>query len=238
MQGNTRRFQLIFLVAAIRVVTAGPATGAEPSAANSLAATNVHAATAALLLKFNRNAWSAQKAHDEAVKFGPAILPELIAAASERPRPGYARMWLVTAIADIPDPQSAAALRTLLDDPEEDVRCVAGYYGPRQKSAPLDQAIAAVAATTHNARFTSYALLGFLVFRGEAPEGLLAAGLENGDPRARAAAARSLATMASDQSKSRLQALLQDKDNRVRTTARKVLDAMQPAKQDPPAPGR
>ena len=102
MQGNAPVFPLIFLVAAIRVVTAGPATGADASAANSLAATNGQAATAALLLKFNRNAWSAQKAHDEAVKLGPAILPELIAAASERPRPGYARMWLVTAIADIP----------------------------------------------------------------------------------------------------------------------------------------
>ena len=214
-------------------LAAYPAGGAGASATNGPAATNSATVTVALLQKFNRNAWAAQKAHDEAVRIGTAILPDLIAAASERQRPGFARMWLVTAIADLPDPQSTAALLVLLGDPDADIRCVTGYYGARQKSAALDQAIAARAATAHDARFTSYSLLGYLTFRGEAPEALLKAGLDSDDPRARAAAAGALATMASDSSKARLQTLLQDKDEHVRAAARKVLDAMQPAKGPP-----
>lgn len=213
------------------------AMGDEAPATNSPAATNAHVATANLLRQFNQSAWAAQKAHDQAVQIGTALLPDLIAAASERPRPGYARMWLATAIADIPDARSADALLALLDDPDVNIGCVAGYYGPKQKSATLDQAIAAKAASLHNARFTSYALLGFLTFRGEAPEGLLKAGLESDDPRARTAAIRALSGMASEQSKTRLQALLQDKDERVRGAARRVLDAMQPAKTEPSGGG-
>ena len=157
IQSTWPRCIRILPVAALLALTANFALGFEASATNSLLATNAHTATANLLQKFNRDAWAAQKAHDAAVKIGVSILPDLIAAATERSRPGYARMWLVTAIADIPDKQSA-------------------------------------------------------------------------DPRARAEVAKALATMASDPSKSRLNALLQDKDERVRTTARKVLDAMQPAK--------
>jgi HEAT repeat protein len=142
-------------------------------------------------------------------------------------------MWLTTAIADIPDARSAAALLALLGDPDVTVGCVAGYYGPKQKNTTLDQAIVARAASAHNARFTSYALLGYLTFRGEAPEGLLQAGLASDDPRTRAAAAQALATMASEPSKTRLRALLQDKDKRVRAIARQVLDAMEPAKREP-----
>jgi len=200
--------------------------GEEAPATNSQVATDAHVATTNLLRQFNQSAWSAQKAHDRAVQIGAVILPDLIAAAAERPRPGYARMWLATAIADISDSRSVAALLALLDDPDINIGCVAGYYGPKQKSATLDQAIGTKAASLHNARFTSYALLGFLTFRGEAPEGLLQAGLESDDPRTRAAAVHALAEMASEQSKTRLQALLQDKDQRVRAAARQVLDAM------------
>lgn len=230
MRTTIRSRALLLPIAALLAFAARPATGAEAVSTNSLVATNAHTATAALLLKFNRNAWSGQKAYDEAVKLGAVVLPDLIAAAADRQRPGAGRMWLVTALADIPAPAAADALIALLDDPDSDLRCVVGYHGPKQKSAPLDQAIIARAATSSNARFTSYALLGFLTFRGEAPEGLLKAGLDSDDPRARTTVVNALATMASDSSKARLQALLQDKDERVRTAARKVLDAMQPAK--------
>ena len=220
---------------AISALAAAPMPCGADTTTNQAAITKACTATAGLLQKFNRNAWAAQKAHDEAVRIGAPILPDLIAAAAERTRPASARMWLVTAIADIADPQSVSALVTLLDDPDADIRAVAGYFGPKQKSAPLDQAIIAKAGAAQNARFTAYALLGFLTFRGEAPEGLLKAGLESDDPRARTTAAQALATMASESSKSRLQALLQDKDERVRTTARKALDAMTPTKQAPTA---
>ena len=207
----------------------GPIEITMPSGAPSPAATNSPASIAALLQQFNRDPWSAQQAHDQAVKRGGAILPDLIAAVSEQARPGYARLWLATAIADIPSEQAVMALTRLLDDPDADVRCVVGYHGPKQKSPTLDRVIVAAAQAAHHARLTSYALLGFLVFRGEAPNGLLKAGLECDDPRARDAAARALATMASEQNTTRLQALLQDKDPRVRTTAEHVLKALRPA---------
>jgi len=194
----------------------------------TVAPSNAAAATAALLEQFNRDPWSAQRAHDEAVKIGSALLPNLITAVSEEHRPDYARLWLATAIADIPAAQAVIALTALLHDPAADVRCVVGYYGPKQKSATLDQAIVAAAKQGH-ARFTSYALLGFLVFRGEAPAGLLDAGLDSDDPQARAAAANALSAMASEQNEARLHVLLQDKNDRVRATARRVLDALQPA---------
>lgn len=215
------------------LVRSGPIdlTVSAPRAA-PVASSHAVPATADILEQFNRDAWSAQHAHDEAVKIGTAMLPALIAAASDRQRPGHARLWLATAIADLPDDRSVAALTALLEDADAEVRCVVGYYGPKQKSAALDHAIIAKAAALQHARFTSYALLGFLTFRGEAPEGLLSAGLESSDPQARTAAVRALGTMASERNKERLQTLLQDKDERVRTAARKVLDAMQPAAKD------
>jgi HEAT repeat protein len=184
------------------------------------------AAVSNLLQRFNRDAWSAQQAHDEAMKRGAAIVPDLAAAAAERTRPDFARMWLATAIADIPGAPSAAALVSLLDDAAGEVRCVVAYHGPKQKSAALDEAIFATARKSNSAHFTAYALLGFLAFRGEAPEALVKAGLESEEPQARAAAASVLATMASELNKSRLRALLQDPNERVRAVARKVLDAM------------
>jgi HEAT repeat protein len=237
MKRKIRFFRLALPMVASFGYAAHFAMGEEAPATNSPVATDAHVATANLLRQFNQSAWAAQKAHDQAVQTGAALLPDLIAAASERPRPGYARMWLATAIADIPDAQSATALLALLDDPDVNIGCVAGYYGPKQNNATLDQAIGAKAASLHNARFTSYALLGFLTFRGEAPKGLLQAGLESNDPRARAAAVHALAGMASEQSQTRLQALLQDKDERVRAAARQVLDAMQPAKKEPSGGG-
>ena len=204
------------------------------------APTNALLASADLLLRFNRDAWSAQKAHDEAVKRGAALLPDLVAAAQERTRPDFARMWLATTIADIPGEKAVAGLIALLDDPAGEVRCVVAYHGPKQRSATLDQAILATAQKSNSAHFTAYALLGFLAFRGEAPDALVKTGVENEDPRARSTAAGILANMANDLNKSRLQALLQDKDERVRATARKVLDAMQPKDKvvEPAVPGR
>jgi hypothetical protein len=179
-----------------------------------------------LLTRFDRDAWSAREAHAEAVTLGPAILPEMIAAANERQRPAHARLWLATVVADIPDERAVAALLGLLDDPQSGVRCVVAYHGAKQKSDALDRAIAGKTGTGGDAAFTSYALLGLMVSQNRVSDDLMKAGIESDDPRVRAVAARALAGMASDWNKSRLQALLKDPDERVRTAARKVLDAL------------
>ena len=181
----------------------------------------------ALLKRFDHDAWAAEKAHDEAVKLGGAMLPDLIAAAAERQRPTHARLWLATAVADVADERAAQALIALLDDSLDGVRCVVAYHGPKQKSAMLDRAIIDKARAGGDAGFTAYALLGFMVSRGEVPEDLLKAGLESDNPRARAASVGALAGMANQKNVSRLQALLTDPDARVRAASQKVLDAME-----------
>ena len=179
-----------------------------------------------LLKRFDRDAWSAKEAHDEAVKLGPEILPDMIAAAQERQRPEHARLWLATAVADIPDERAVAALTGLLDDPQGGVRCVVAYHGPKQKSDTLDRAIIGKSKTGGDAAFTSYALLGLMVSRSRVSDDLMQAGLGNADPKVRAAAAKALAGMATDRNRSRLQALLKDPDEHVRAAAQKVLNAL------------
>ena len=179
-----------------------------------------------LLKRFDRDAWSAREAHEEAVALGPGILPDLIAAAKERGRPEHSRLWLVTAVADIPDAKAVAALIDVLNDPKGRLRCVVAYHGPKQKSDALDRAIIEKAKSGGDAAFISYALLGLMVSQGRVPEDLLKAGIESDDPRVRATAARALAGMASDWNKTRLQVLLRDSDPRVRAAAQKVLEAM------------
>jgi hypothetical protein len=182
--------------------------------------------TAELLKQFDRDAFAAKKAHDDAVKLGKKVLPDLIAAANQPKRPDYSRLWLATAVADIPDDTAAQALIGLLADPNGGVRCVVAYHGVKQKSAKLDAAILARAKTDKDPGFTAYALLGFMVHRNRVPPELLKTGLESDDARARAAAVQALAGMASDYNRERLNALLKDPDAQVRATAKKVLDAM------------
>ena len=179
-----------------------------------------------LLKQFDRSAWGGKQAHDTAVGLGREIVPDLIAAVSEPGRPDFSRMWLATALADIPDPRAADALVKLLDDPEGGVRAVAAYHGPKQESAKLDQAIAAKVQTAAGTDLAALALLGYLVGRGEVPEAILGASLESADPRARAGAAQALAGHASERDVARLAALLEDKDARVRGTAAAVLGKM------------
>jgi hypothetical protein len=173
--------------------------------------------------QFDRDAWSGQQAHDTAVRIGKAALPSLLVAAFEKDRPAHARLWLATALADLRDPRSAAALIQLLDDPADGVRNVVAYHGPKQNSPELDKAIAAKAAAPGQSGLAAWALLGFLVHRGTAPEELVKAGLESDDPRARATAAETLAAHAGDSNIARLVGLLADKDERVRGTAAGVL---------------
>ena len=73
---------------------------------------------------------------------------------------------------------------------------------------------------------TALALLGFMVFRGSTPEELLRIGLDSEDGRARAAVAHALRGRASASNVARLLALLNDTDQRVRSTAARTLAAM------------
>ena len=135
-------------------------------------------------------------------------------------------MWLATALADIPDSRAAEALIDLLDDPLAGVQYVAAYHGPKQRDTKLDKEIVRQTVRRQDSRMTALALLGFMVFRGSAPEELLRIGLDSEDGRARAAVAHALRGRASASNVARLLALLTDKDQRVRSTAAWTLAAM------------
>ncbi|MFP4052521.1 MAG: HEAT repeat domain-containing protein [Phycisphaerae bacterium] len=180
-----------------------------------------------LLQRFDNNAWSAKQAHDVAVKLGRPILPELIAAAKQTRRPSHSRLWLATTLADIRDPNAAAALQDLLQDGLSGVRAVVAYHGPKQKNKKLDAAIVArYGKPDAPTREQAFALLGFLVFRKTVPAKLIEAGLASDDPRSRATAAKALTKLASEFNVARLVKLLEDPDAQVRSAAAKVLAAM------------
>jgi hypothetical protein len=189
-------------------------------------------AVAALLKDFDRDAFGGKAAHEAAVKLGATIVPELVRAVKVQKRPDYSRLWIATAIADIASKDSVAALTELLDDPLPSVRAVVGYHGPKQKNAGLDKLIVSKAATSRDGNLISYALLGFLVFRDSVPPELLKAGLESSDPHARSAAATAISNSASDFNMQRLRQLANDKDERVRTTAKNILAIMEKARQE------
>lgn len=194
-----------------------------PPDLGSLAPEARKAFEADLLKQFDRDAWSGQQAHDTALRLGKEMLPGLIAAAFETGRPPHARLWLATALADIPDERCADSLIKLLDDPMQGVRYVVAYHGPKQKSDRLDKAIIDKARTAKDPGLAAWALLGFMVNRAAVPEEVLKAGLESDDPKARASAAEVLARHASDENIARLAALLGDQDERVRSTAAQML---------------
>ncbi|MBM4017757.1 MAG: HEAT repeat domain-containing protein [Planctomycetes bacterium] len=176
-----------------------------------------------LMKQFDRDAWSGQQAHDTAVRLGRDMLPALAAAALEEDRPPHARLWLATALADIPDERSVDALIKLLDSPVQGVRYVVAYHGPKQRSARLDKAIIEKARTADEAGVATWALLGFMVHRAAVPEEVLRAGLESDSPQARARAAEVLARHAGPENIARLTGLLGDRDERVRGTAAGML---------------
>ena len=179
-----------------------------------------------LLAKFDRDAWSAMAAHGEAVALGPPISPYLVEAVKDRKRPSHARLWLATALADIRCEESVAGLIELLDGPAGGVQSVVGYHGPKQNSEKLDAAIIAKAAAGKNAGMLSYTLLGFMVFREQAPAKLLEVSFESTDPRVRATVAAAMKNHASDLNLSRLAALLADENEQVRSAAATALGAM------------
>jgi hypothetical protein len=200
----------------VEIVIGPPELAAMPEAERK-------AFTADLLAQFDRDAWGGLQAHDTAVRLGPAILPAILSAAMETKRPDPARLWLATTLADIRDPRSAQALQKLLDDPLDGVRSVVAFHGPKQNSPDLDKAIIAKATAPKQSGLAAWALLGFMVHRGAAPEELLKAGLESDDPRVRTTVAEALAQHASEANVERLVALLADKDERVRGTAAAML---------------
>jgi len=175
-----------------------------------------------LMKQFDRGPWAGQQAHDTCVGLGTQVLPRVIDAAFETARPGHARLWLATTLADIRDPQAAAALVKLLGDASTGVRHVVAYHGPKQRDPRLDDAIVAK-ATGGDPALAAWALLGFMVHRQTVPEKVLAAGLESKDPKARATAAEVLARHASDENLARLTAMLADANPQVRGVAAKML---------------
>ncbi len=181
----------------------------------------------ALIQQFDRDAWSARAAHRIAVKLGPPAVPALIEAAGQKHRPRHSRMWLTTALADIPDHRGAAALVKLLKDPSPAVGLVICYHGPKQERENLDAAIVAAAtAEQAPARQTALALLGYLVHRKDVPEKLLTVGLTSGDPRARSTAVEALKSHASESAVAALVGRLEDREPRIRALAAEALEAM------------
>lgn len=176
-----------------------------------------------LLKQFDRNPWAGQQAHDTAVRLGPAVVPTILKAAFETGRPGHARLWLATTLADIRDGRCVDALVKLLDDPMDGVRYVVAYHGPKQQDATLDKAVVEKVRTAETPALAAWALLGFMVHRSTVPEEVLKAGLESDDPRARTTVAEALAQHASEFNVVRLVGLLGDANERVRGVAAKML---------------
>jgi hypothetical protein len=195
-----------------------------PLASMSAEARRVY--TAELLRQFDKDQWAAKKAHDESVVLGKDFVPDLIAAAKDKKRPDFSRMWLTTALADIRDEQAAATLVDLLEDPLAGVRYVVAFHGPKQKNDKLDAAIVAKVEKGKDSDFAAYAVLGFVVFRGTAPESLMRLTLDSSDPKVRGALTSALKGRASDENLSRLMRLLADPDEKVRAAAARMLQQL------------
>ncbi|HAU37182.1 MAG TPA: hypothetical protein DCX07_05640 [Phycisphaerales bacterium] len=183
-----------------------------------------------LLARFGDDAFAAQAGHALAVKVGTPIVPDLIRAVQEPARHAFGRMWLATALADIRDARAAEALTKLLDDRERGVAHVVAYHGPKQRSDALDRAILSRAAAGSDTAFAAYALLGFMVHRGQVPAELLAGSIDSPDPRVQAAVRGALTHYASPDVVARLRQLAESNDPRLSTAARKVLAAMNAAR--------
>ena len=184
------------------------------------------AVIAELIARFDKNAWAAMSAHNQAVQYGKVMVPALITAAGQRKRPGFSRMWLAATLADIRDERAAEALVGLLRQGDAPVVNVVAYHGPKQRSEKLDRAIVAAAEGKKDHSLTAYAILGFMVFRGKVPGKLLEIGVASDDPRARATVAKAMAGYANDFNIRRLIKLLTDEDQRVRSAAATTLGMM------------
>ena len=178
-----------------------------------------------LLKQFDRSAFGGKQAHDAAVAIGAPIVPELAAAVADKDRAGFSRMWLATTLADIHDDRAVDALVKILTDDGE-LGPIVAYHGVKQGSPKLDKALLEKIQSAKDGGLAAWALLGYMVFRGQVPEEILKASLESDDAKARATAAQALAGRAGEESVGKLLALLQDKDPRVRGTAAQVLGKM------------
>ena len=179
-----------------------------------------------LIAGFRGDAFGGQFAHGIATSVGSEILDDLIGATKDPGVKGAGRMWLVTSLADIRDKRSAAVLVELVDDPGGGVGHVVAYHGPKQRNTELDKVIIARALKSKDARLTTLAMLGFMVFRGEVPRKLLDAGIDSDDPRVRAAVASALSRSASIENVQGLVSLLKSRAPRVRSAVAKALAAM------------
>jgi hypothetical protein len=178
-----------------------------------------------LIAGFGGDAFGGHAAHRVAVRLGAEIVDDLIGAMKTRAAKGAGRMWLATALADIRDKRCAAVLIKLIDEPGG-VGHVVAYHGPKQRNAELDAVIIARGSKTTDARMTALAMLGFMVFRGQAPRKLLDAGINSNDPRVRSTVVAALSRSASLENVNGLVLLLKDTEARVRSAAARGLGAM------------
>lgn len=175
-----------------------------------------------LLARFDRDPWSGKGAFEASTAVGRPLIEHLVKAAGEKQRPGHSRAWLVTAVCAIRDEKAVDALVTFLDDPA--VRTIIAYHGPKQRSDRLDAAITTKAEDLKDARFTAYALMGYITFARTVPRKLLQLGLDSDDPRARSSAVSALKTCGGGHETLRsLAAALEDKEPRVRSAAARVM---------------
>ncbi|HOF18991.1 MAG TPA: hypothetical protein PK082_08775 [Phycisphaerae bacterium] len=202
-----------------------------PPELDKLAPAARKAFVADLLERFGDDAFAAKAGHALAVKVGTPVVPDLVRAVNEPARHAFGRMWLATALADIRDARAAEALTKLLDDRERGVAHVVAYHGPKQRSDVLDRAILSRAAAGSDTAFAAYALLGFMVHRGQVPAELLAGTIDSPDPRVQAAVRGAMKHYAGDTVVARLRKLAESDDPRLSPAARKVLAAMNAAQE-------
>ncbi|MBI5724932.1 MAG: hypothetical protein HZA50_13310 [Planctomycetes bacterium] len=181
-----------------------------------------------LMRQFDGDYEAAIAASRTAIRFGSQAIPELVAVAKAPGHADEAKKWLIRTLAEISDERTVDPLTAYLDDPQADVRLAAAYWGPRQQSDRLDKAITARAATADD-RFKAAALLGFLVFRGQAPQGLLKAGLNSDTPAVRASALAAVQDAAGKTDLIKLRQLLDSTDDQAAANAiRLILQASRP----------
>jgi len=196
-----------------------------PPDLNKLSPAARKAFVAKLIAGFGGDPFAGQAAHGISVRLGVDVLDDLVGATKNPSVKGAGRMWLATALADIRDKRSAAVLVKLIGDPGG-VGHVVAYHGPKQRNAELDTAIIARGSESTDARMTALAMLGFMVFRGQAPGKLLDAGINSADPRVRTTVIAALSKTASIENVRGLVLLLKDTEPRVRSAAARALGAM------------
>ena len=170
--------------------------------------------------RFRRDAASAMSAHAEAVRIGKPALATLLAVVRDERAPAPARMWAATALADIGDAGVSAPFIEWLTDPMPQLRNVVAYHGVKLKDAAFDAALDKRAIAGDDPELTTWAIMGYLRWRGQVPPGLLAAGPENKDWRVRAAVAETISRSRPERAQLPvLLRLLKDDQEKIRASA-------------------